>query len=62
MTPSDEQRTGIADDAERGEDQRLETLKDLVRRRAYDVPAEEVAARIIGHAVAPPAPAGQGHS
>jgi len=62
MTPSDQQRKHIADDAARSENQRLETLKDLVRRYAYDVPAEEVAARIIGDAFGLPAPAGPGHS
>ena len=62
MTPSDQQRTPHTDEASRGETQRLEALKDLVRRRAYSVPSEDVAARIIGHALGGPAPAGHGHS
>jgi hypothetical protein len=61
MTFSDKQGTHMTD-AERAETQRLETLKDLVRRRAYDVPSEDVAARIIGHAIGRAAPAGSGHT
>jgi hypothetical protein len=60
MTPSEQKRTRTTDRTSRGERQRLETLKDLVRRSAYDVPADEVAARIIGHAFGLPAPAGPG--
>ena len=63
MTPSDKQRT--ADDRRthiRVETQRLEALKDLVRRSAYSVPSEDVAARIIGHAFGLAAPARPGHS
>lgn len=59
MTPSESQASRMADNANNGQKQRLETLKDLVRERAYDVPSEEVAARIIGHAFglqAPPSP------
>ena len=62
MTPSDPKRTRMTDDATRCETQRLETLKDLVRRRAYDVPAEDVAARIIGNAFGLAAPVGPGRS
>ena len=62
MTPSDQQRPRNADNVECGEEQRLETLKDLVRRSAYDVPADEVAARIIGHALGLAAPASPGRS
>jgi hypothetical protein len=62
MTPSDKQRTRMTDDATSGQDQRLETLKDLVRRSAYDVPADEVAARIIGHAFGLPSPARPSHT
>ncbi len=60
MTPSDQQRKPVTDDVTSGEDQRLETLKDLVRRSAYDVPTEEVAARIIGDALGLPASANPG--
>jgi len=59
MTTSDTQASRMTDDAKNGQKQRLETLKDLVRKSAYDVPSEEVAARIIGHAFglqAPPSP------
>jgi anti-sigma28 factor (negative regulator of flagellin synthesis) len=56
MTPSESKASRMADDAKNGQTQRLETLKDLVRRSAYDVPSEEVAARIIGHAFGLPAP------
>jgi hypothetical protein len=62
MTPSDHQRTPRTDEAPPGEAQRLEALKDLVRRRAYSVPSEDIAARIIGHALGGPAPAGHAHS
>jgi len=62
MTPSDKQRTHSTEKVPRGEAQRLETLKELVRRRAYSVPSEDVAARIIGNALGGPAPAGPGHS
>lgn len=58
MKPSDTQPPSATDDAARAESQRLETLKDLVRRSAYDVPSDELAARIIGHAFGPPAAAG----
>jgi hypothetical protein len=58
MTPSGQKRTQTKDHAGPGQTQRLETLKDLIRRRAYEVPAEDVAARIIGHAFGLPAPAG----
>jgi hypothetical protein len=61
MTPSDQQRMTNADDTPRSQAQRLETLKELVRRRAYSVPSEDVAARIIGHAFGLAAPAGHGH-
>lgn len=61
MTPSDQQRTPSREEAPHAETQRLETLKDLVRRRAYSVPSEDVAAQIIGHALGGPAPAGHGH-
>ncbi len=60
MTTSDTQSPRPTDDAARAPDQRLEALKDLVRRRAYDVPSDEVAARIIGHAFGLPAVAGPG--
>jgi len=40
----------MRDDMENDREQHLETLKDLVRRSAYHVPSEEVAARIIGRA------------
>ena len=59
MSTSEAQASRMADDAKNGQKQRLETLKDLVSRSAYDVPSEEVAARIIGHAFglqAPPSP------
>jgi anti-sigma28 factor (negative regulator of flagellin synthesis) len=62
MTPSDTQRTRENDDSLQVEAQRLEALKELVRRRAYSVPSEDVAARIIGHAFGVAAPAGHGHS
>ena len=62
MTPSDKQRTHTTEEVPRGEAQRLETLKELVRRRAYSVPSEDVAARIIGHALGGPAPAAPGRS
>lgn len=62
MTPSDQQGAHMTDDATSCETQRLETLKDLVRRQAYDVPAEDVAARIIGNAVGLAAPARPGRS
>jgi hypothetical protein len=62
MTFSDKKGTHTTDDAERAEVQRLETLKDLVRRRAYQVPSEDVAAHIIGHAFGLAVPAGPGHS
>lgn len=62
MTPSDKQPTRMADDVTDGKDQRLEALKDLVRRRAYEVPAEDVAARIIGHALGASSPASSSHS
>jgi hypothetical protein len=62
MTPSDKQRTQRDDESLRVEAQRLEALKELVRRRAYSVPSEDVAARIIGHAFGVAAPAGRGHS
>lgn len=58
MTPSEQKRTPGKQHAAQGRPQRLETLKDLVRQRAYEVPAEDVAARIIGHALGVPAPAG----
>jgi anti-sigma28 factor (negative regulator of flagellin synthesis) len=59
MTSSEAQASRMKDDVNKSQTQRLETLKDLVRRRAYDVPSEDVAARIIGHAFglqAPPSP------
>jgi len=62
MTPSDKQRTCENDDSLQIEAQRLEALKELVRRRAYSVPSEDVAAHIIGHAFGFAAPAGRGHS
>jgi hypothetical protein len=62
MTPSDQQRTPRKDEVPYGQSQRLETLRDLVLRRAYSVPSEDVAARIIGHALGGPAPARHGHS
>lgn len=58
MTTSDTQPPRPTDDTARAAEQRLETLKDLVRRSAYDVPSDEVAARIIGHAFGLPAAAG----
>jgi anti-sigma28 factor (negative regulator of flagellin synthesis) len=62
MTPSEQQRVRMTDDTTSSETQRLEALKDLVRRRAYDVPAEDVAARIIGNAFGLAAPARPGRS
>jgi hypothetical protein len=59
MTSSEARASRMTDDVTKGQTQRLETLKDLVSRRAYDVPSEDVAARIIGHAFglqAPPNP------
>ncbi len=59
MSTSEPQASRMADDSNNRQAQRLETLKELVRKSAYDVPSEEVAARIIGHAIgldAPPAP------
>lgn len=60
MTTSDTQPPRTTDDHARATEQRLEMLKDLVRRSAYDVPSDEVAARIIGHAFGLPAVAGTG--
>lgn len=56
MTPSEAQASPMTDDVKNRKRQHLETLKDLVRKSAYDVPSEEVAARIIGHAFGLPAP------
>jgi hypothetical protein len=42
--------------------QRIETLKQLVRHSAYDVPADEVAARIIRYAFGLPMPIAGGHN
>ncbi len=42
--------------------QRIETLKQLVRHSAYDVPADEVAARIIRYAFGLPMPIASGHN
>ena len=55
MTLSEQQPPRAADDTAHSQSQRLEALKDLVRRSAYDVPSDEVAARIIGHAIGLPA-------
>lgn len=57
MTTSDKQHAPTQDDATSGQTERLETLKDLVRRSAYSVPSDELAARIIGHAFGLPSPA-----
>lgn len=62
MPTSDAQASSMTDDTKNGQKQRLETLKDLVRSRAYDVPSEEVAARIIGHAFGLPAPPNPGRT
>jgi len=51
MSTSEPQASRMADDSNNRQAQRLETLKELVRKSAYDVPSEEVAARIIGHAI-----------
>lgn len=60
MTPAEPQASPMRDDTEDRQEQRLETLKDLVRRSAYRVPSDEVAARIIGHAFGLRAPSGGG--
>lgn len=62
MTPSDKHPSHMADESTDGQKQRLEALKDLVRRSAYDVPAEDVAARIIGNAFGLSSPARPGRS
>ncbi len=59
MTTSETQAPRTTQDTTNGRERRLETLKELVRKSAYDVPSEEVAARIIWHAFglqAPPSP------
>ncbi len=62
MTTSDMRSDDMVDDAKDDQKQRLEALKDLVHRSAYDVPSEEVAARIIGHAIGLSSPAGSSRS
>jgi anti-sigma28 factor (negative regulator of flagellin synthesis) len=42
--------------------QRIETLKQLVRHSAYEVPADEVAARIIRYAFGLPMPIASGRN
>lgn len=62
MSTPEPQASRMADDPNNGQAQRLATLKELVRKSAYAVPSEEVAARIIGHAFGLAAPRTPGHT
>ena len=61
MTLPDEQR-GRPQSSSGVTPQRIETLKQLVRHSAYDVPTDEVAARIIRYAFGLPMPVARGHN
>lgn len=63
MTSAEPQASRMRDDMEDMEnrqEQRLETIKELVHRSAYRVPSEEVAARIIRRAFGLQAPSDSG--
>jgi len=45
--PRDQQQMRAQGDVERSRERRVSALKDLVQHRAYEVPAEDVAASII---------------
>ncbi len=62
MTFPDEQRSITQGPPSGATPQRIETLKQLVRHSAYDVPADEVAARIIRYAFGLPMPIARGRN